>query len=166
MTGDRGDLPPYHRTSSWPASPPGSPQHAQHAYQGNGNAMAPQIADVRERLRAVETLLPMLERVITERISGHHQRLQGAETHLSSSDRRMDLIEGRVSETERTVAPLPGHLNVMEARLTQSERRWEAWKAGLQYAAAALIFGLVVARKLTVEQAWTLLKLFLPLSPG
>jgi hypothetical protein len=120
------------------------------------------MAEIRERVRAIETTIPLLKEMALDRLSTHAKRMDGVDNRLAAGDRRMDHIEDRIGETERATAPLPA----LEQRLAHIERRWTAWKAGLQYAAAALIFGLVLARRMTVDQAYMLLKLVFPLSLG
>jgi hypothetical protein len=158
MTGDWGQRPePRIWTRPSPeATQPAAP-HASPSWTGNGV-----MAEVRERVRALETLVPMLEQMASERTATQARRVDGIDQRLAAGDRRMDRLDQRLTATEQAAAPLPG----IEARVSHIERRWAAWKAGLQYASAALVIGLVLAGKMTLGQAAALLKLLVPFSPG
>jgi hypothetical protein len=153
MTGDRGELPPQRQTNWWPPSPPATPQPAHPPSSGNG------IADLRERVARIETTLPHLERQAADRHASQAHRLTGLEMRLQASEHRSGQLDSRLTVAVQAAAPLPG----VEVRLAHLERRAKMWKDMAQYAVAALIVGLVLARKLTVDQAAALLKLILPL---
>jgi hypothetical protein len=153
MTRDRGPPWPYPQQTSLPPSTPA--QHAPHS--GNGV-----MAEVRERVRALEATLPLLERMAVDRLTSQAGRMDGVDRRLAEGDTRMAKLDERLTTTERATASLPA----LETRVGHIERRWASWKAGLQYGVAALIFALVLAGKMTWGQAMMLLKLLLPLSPG
>ena len=106
MTRDRGPAPPYHET--WP--PPSPPP-----YYGNG-----MIGELRERVRELETMLPLLKEMAIDRFSTHARRMDGQDERLKSGDSRMDGIETRLTAAERASAPVPG----LTARVDAIERRW------------------------------------------
>jgi len=120
------------------------------------------VADLRERVRAIETTIPHLKEIALDRFSTQAKRMDGVDGRLEMGESRMDRLDERLSAAERAAAPLPA----IETRVEAIERRWASWKAGLQYAVAALILGLVLARKMTLGEAAMLLKLIWPLSPG
>lgn len=144
MTRDRGPAPPYHET--WP---PPSPQ----PYYGNGI-----VGELRERVRELETMLPLLKEMAIDRFSTQAKRIDGVDERLKSGDSRMDGIETRLTTAEQASAPVPS----LTARVDAIERRWAGWKAGLQYAVSAILFGLVVAGKMTWPEAVSVLRLFMP----
>jgi len=158
MTRDRGHPPPD-PTSWWQPSPSPSPPHAPHGSPAYGNGA---VADLRERVRAIETTIPHLKEIALDRFSTQAKRMDGVDGRLEMGESRMDRLDERLSAAERAAAPLPA----IETRVEAIERRWASWKAGLQYAVAALILGLVLARKMTLGEAAMLLKLIWPLSPG
>jgi hypothetical protein len=115
--------------------------------------------ELRERVRAIETTLPHLERLAADRHASQGHHLAALETRLQANEQRSGQLDSRLTAAEQAAAPLPA----VEARLAHLERRAKVWKDAAQYAMAALIVGLVLARKLTVGEASALLKLILPL---
>src|SRR5262245_25989184 len=109
MTRDRGWMPPYHETSLPPPSPT--------SYAGNGNGV---IGELRERVRGLETMLPLLKEMAVDRFSTQASRMDGVDERLKSGDSRMDNIEERLHQAEQAAAPVA----VLTARVDAIEKRW------------------------------------------
>src|SRR5262245_34353081 len=101
MTGDYGSRPdPRSWTRpSFEASPSAARHASPSSWSGTGNGV---MAEVRERVRALETLVPLLEQMASERTAAQVKRTDGVEQRLGAQDLRMDRLDQRLTSAGHT----------------------------------------------------------------
>lgn len=107
----------------------------------------PYEAEMRERLRALEVSMQHHAQVTADRLSIHVRRMERQDERVNGHQQRLTEAERRTA----LIAPL-------SERLTSVESRLRAAKERLQYAGAAILFGLIAGGKMTVDQIISVLQ--------
>lgn len=118
-----------------PSHQPSSPFET----SGNGGSHG----DIRERLRAIEVWLHHLAQSTAERHGAHVRRLELQERRMTGHQARLTEGERRSAE----IAPLSERVTAIEKKLRHAKER-------IQYAAAAVIFGMVMGGQMTLDRVF------------